>query len=195
MTSTSGAQDASLRRNSAMAALQRCHLATLSASVSPANSGRTGKPPPCRLCSTSQCSGGTISCGPCDIAIEPTSSAILRLVSFVPVRRGDLMRQRHLATLLRRLQHGNADLKGRLPPAPVREGGAILCDRLLQLAQLGAAPLVETAGDLLAARLRIDEEPAWRLPNDAALAGHDGQAEERLIRALADGPLLGGARI
>src|SRR5215469_10384605 len=178
MTSTSGAQDASLRRSSSIAVLQRCHFATLSASVSPANSGRTGKPLPCRLCSTSHCSGGTISCGPCDIAIEPTSSAILRLVSLLPVHRGCLMRQCHLAMLVRRLQHGNTDLKRRLSPSSVRECRAILRDRPLKLAQLGTAPFVEAAVNLLAARLRIDVEAPRRLANDATLAGYDGQAEE-----------------
>src|SRR6202035_4475633 len=91
------------------------------------------------------------------------------------------------------LQHGDADLKCRLSPSPVGKCRTILHHRLMELAQLGAAPLVGRARYFFAAALRVNVDPARRLPDDSAPAGHDGQAEERLIGAFADRPLFGGA--
>src|SRR5260370_23670033 len=192
-TSTSGAQAASLRRSCSIASLQRCHLATLSASVSAVSSGRTVNASLCRFCSRSQRSGGTISCGPFDIASQPISSAMGRLLDALHVHARKLMLERDLAAFFGRLQHGDADLKGGLAPSPIGKCRAILHDRLMELAQLGAAPRVGRARNFLTAPFRVNVDAARRLPDDAALAGHDGQAEERLLGALADGLLLGGA--
>src|ERR1700732_3133050 len=94
------------------------------------------------------------------------------------LRARNLVREHDLATLVRRLQHGQANLKRGLAPSSVGKCRPILRHGLMELAQLGRAPGVARTRNLLTAGLGVDENSLRRLPDGAALAGHDGQPEK-----------------
>src|SRR5206468_4998409 len=95
----------------------------------------------------------------------------------------DLMGERDLAALARRLEDGFAYLHRRHAPAPVVQRRPALLDRLVQLVDhaVGAARLGRD-GDLAHPLGVVEQEPIGRLAKVAALAAHQQQPEELLVR-------------